>query len=552
MDGPAEVRNHTDEDCNPQCDGIECGGDGCGGTCGECLTGSVCIDGLCAGACEAAALAGGSAGCEFWPVDLDNAFVPGGESGYYDAAGAQFSVIVANMGLESADISVSNVDGPVTSDSKDMPFPVEPLPSGEMRTYNLPRRDADGTVVADVAYRVESSKPVVAFQFNPLENEEVFSNDASLLLPEGALGQEYYVLTREQTFDELRSYATVVAVMSGETTVTVDVFAPTLEGLNNSTGQVIPAYQSGDSFAVSLNQYDVLNLETDAIGADMTGTRIVSTQPVAVFGGSEASNAPNTNHCLLPQGVCEWDMETSCSGNEDCTSKFNTCCADHLEHQLWPVKNWGKHYLAAKTYPRNLENDVYRIIAAKDGTTVTTNPEQLVIPTLNAGEWIDFESKEHFEVVADKPILAGQFLASEHSPEPNVNGVPQPGDAGIGDPAFILLIPQEKLGRKYAYVTPNTYELDYVTIIAKSGSKVWLDCPSTTPEEAAADCGDPVLGTEFEAIADTGFSCARLAVSDGPHAVISSQQAAVYAYGYDEYVSYGYAGGFNTGPQPPF
>ena len=35
-------------------------------------------------------------GCEFWGADLDNAFVPGGSRGYYDAAGAQYSIVVSN------------------------------------------------------------------------------------------------------------------------------------------------------------------------------------------------------------------------------------------------------------------------------------------------------------------------------------------------------------------------------------------------------------------------------------------------------------------------
>ena len=31
-----------------------------------------------------------------WGVDLDNAFVPGGEAGYFDANGAQYAIAVAN------------------------------------------------------------------------------------------------------------------------------------------------------------------------------------------------------------------------------------------------------------------------------------------------------------------------------------------------------------------------------------------------------------------------------------------------------------------------
>ena len=36
-----------DQPCQQVCDGLECGNDGCGGTCGDCLSGQVCQDGLC-------------------------------------------------------------------------------------------------------------------------------------------------------------------------------------------------------------------------------------------------------------------------------------------------------------------------------------------------------------------------------------------------------------------------------------------------------------------------------------------------------------------------
>ena len=37
----------ADVRCVPACDGVECGPDGCGGSCGECTGGSVCVDGDC-------------------------------------------------------------------------------------------------------------------------------------------------------------------------------------------------------------------------------------------------------------------------------------------------------------------------------------------------------------------------------------------------------------------------------------------------------------------------------------------------------------------------
>src|SRR5207244_10445478 len=68
------------------------------------------------------------------------------------------------------------------------------------------------TLFRSHAYRVKSSFPVVAYQFNPLENVNVFSNDASLLKPVEALdpggsteGLMYAVLGWPQTIAITRS-----------------------------------------------------------------------------------------------------------------------------------------------------------------------------------------------------------------------------------------------------------------------------------------------------------------------------------------------------------
>jgi hypothetical protein len=521
--------------------------------CDDASDGLICVQtggsGACVKLCDVNEKLNMYMGCDFWAADLDNAFVSGGRSGYFDAAGSQYSVVVSNPNIKyPANVQIYNNEGEVLYDASDELFPTEPILPGELRIYNLPRRDLDGTVLAPLAYRVQANIPITAYQFNPLENVEVFSNDASLLLPSNVLGKYYYVMTREQTFNELRSFLTVVAVRNGTTKVTIDVTAPTLVGENVWTGQAIDALKSGDTFTADLQQYDVLNLETDLIGSDLTGSMILASKDVAVFGGSEAANAPNTNHCLVDegavQGVCEWDLESSCKTNDDCTSDFNTCCADHLEQQLFPVKSWGLRYLASKTFPRNQELDVYRIIAAENNTQVTTIPPQASIPVLNQGEWIDFESKDNFEIIAKKPIMVGQFLASEQAPDPNVNGVPQPGDAGIGDPAFILLVPVEQFRKDYVFLAPNKYELDYVTIIAPDGAKVWFDCNEIKPQDIEANC-DPIDFDEFELFGMGEYATHKFSISDGVHSIYSDTDVGVYVYGYDQYVSYGYPAGLN-------
>jgi hypothetical protein len=212
--------------------------------------------------------------------------------------------------------------------------------------------------------------------------------------------------------------------------------------------------------------------------------------------------------------------------------------------QLFPVKAWGKRYQASKTFPRNKELDVYRIIAAENNTKVTTIPPQANIPVLEMGEWVDFESMDNFEVVASKPVMVGQFLAAEQAPEPNVNGVPQPGDAGIGDPAFILLVPVEQMRQDYVFLAPNKYELDYVTIVAPDGAKVWYDCKEIDPKKIVEEC-DPLDPDEFELFGTGEFMTTKFQIEDGVHRVYSDKPVGLYVYGYDQYVSYGYPAGLN-------
>ena len=559
LDGAANPEGYCTE-CKPgqkkcQDDDVVliCAEDGTGwieySNCNGSITGMVCVENACVELCEINLKQNVYMGCDFWGVDLDNAFVPGGRTGFYDAAGSQYSIVISNPSAKyPATVTVSGIEGDILFDSDDNPFPTAPLQPGQLRIYNLPRRDADGTVIAPLAYRVRSSIPITAYQFNPLQNVDVFSNDASLLLPENVAGKYYFIMTREQTFHELRSFLTVVAVREGITQVSVDVTAPTLVGTNEKTGDPIEHLEPGDTATFQLEQFDVLNIETDDIGADLSGSIVLANRDVIVFGGSEASNAPNTNHCLIEEGeedgFCEWDGETKCDGNEDCTSSFNTCCADHLEQQLFPVKSWGTHYVASKTFPRNGERDVYRIMAAEDNTLVTTLPIQVNIPVLNRGEWVDFESDANFEIQGTKPILVGQFLASEQAPDPNVGGVPGPMDAGIGDPAFILLVPVEQFRQDYIFLAPDKYELDYATVVAPKDAKIWVDCPELDPEKIPTTC--PALGEDAWSWYMSGeFKTAKFAISDGTHRIYADKPVSVYVYGYDQYVSYGYPAGLD-------
>ena len=497
-------------------------------------TGQVCTVGACVRLCELAEKWSSYIGCDYWAVDLDNAYI---EHEGSDAMGGPYAIVISNphasfpaaitiTRYDEASGEVQDVPGePFSPDIGESdparPFPSEPIAAGDLRVYYLPRRDVNGTSQGPLAYHVRASIPITACQFNPLENIGVKSNDGSLLLPANVLGRYYLVMSREQTYDYLRSFLTVIAVTPGETEVSVDVTAPTLAG-------VVPHLEPGDTVTRTLRQYDVLNIETDAAAADLTGSVVYADKPVAVYGGGECVNVPNTEHCGA-DGSCEWAPTVACERHEDCFEYITGFC-DHVESQLWPVEAWGKEYLCAKSFDRALEKDAWRVLASEDGTRVETLPPQAELPILNRGEWAEFLSDEHFLLVADKPVMVGQFLSGQDAPTPGK--VSEEGDANIGDPAFIVIAPSEQFRDDYVFLAPPKYELDYVSIVAPLDTAVRFD-------------GAPVAHEAWQPLGDTDWRVARFRIEDGTHHVDADDPVGVYVYGYDHHVSYGYPAGLD-------
>ncbi|MEE8409924.1 MAG: IgGFc-binding protein, partial [Myxococcota bacterium] len=217
---------------------------------------------------------------------------------------------------------------------------------------------------------------------------------------------------------------------------------------------------------------------------------------------------------------------------------FITCCADHLEQQLYPLTAWGTEYVAVRSMPRGAEKDAWRILAAENDTQVTVTPALIQIPTLNAAEWYEFETNEDFLIQSNRPILVGQFLAAEHAPAPGS----QPGDADTGDPAFMLAVPVRQYRDSYVFLAPDQYEQDFVSISLTAGTVARLDGEEVDdiypllPDSKLFQIND-IAGTVWQAV--------RLRIADGYHVLTCESPCAVMVHGYDRFVSYGYPGGLN-------
>jgi hypothetical protein len=530
-------------DCSPgsrRCNGtvIEtCGDDGAWTAAADCAPqGLACSLGACAPACSRDPKARTNAGCEYWAADLDN---------LGDAISAQYAVIVSNLGTIPATVTVTKRDGASSEPVEVMQRPVAP---GSLEILALPARNMTNPGVHWAGYRVVSTAPVVAYQFNPLENVGVYSNDASLLLPVDTFAAEYIIMSRKQVQGADRPFrgAFNVVAAGSATDVTITPTART------QAGGGVPALNAGQSHTVTLEPYQVLNVKTDLDGADLTGTIVTANRPIGVFGGHEG--APSSTRC----------------------------CVDHLEHQLYPVSTWGTSYIAARSELRGVAPDYWRVVAAEDGTRVTFTPAVQQPVTLNRGKFIDFPATADFVITADKPVMVGQVLASSGEilrvepgtdctndsdcdpgylceifgggclppacslagstagcPSGHVCACPQ-GNCScqpLGDPSLILVPPTQQYRDSYVFLSPNQYAFDYINIVAPFDAAVTLD-------------GLPVPANRFSPIG-AEWKVARIPVADGVHKVTANKPVGVIAYGFDDDVSYGYAAGLNLVDRAP-
>lgn len=542
--------------------------------------GEICDQGRCGNGCELAERYASNVGCEYYVVDLDNAVVRSGS-----AAAQQFSVVVSNPSPLEAHVSVERCLAQPCEDEENrerITFGGEDelvINPDDLETLALEAREVDGSLpgtfntgthshVGPLAYRISSTAPIIVYQFNPYDNRvQVFSNDASLLIPTTALGTQYTVLSWPQTIAytpsnpdtnmdiDLRAFLTIVGTQPN-TDVRVRLTADVVP--SGDDGVPIPRRHAGETMELTLGQFDVLNLETgyyngrDSFNDDFTGTTVEASAPVAVFTGSEASDVPFFK-----------------------TLSVRYCCGDHLEQQLVPDHTLGFSFVAphtpprtqavaaagASVTPRQTEPEWFRVLAVHDDTFITTTVPGHEELTLDAGEVVTIESDVSFILRSSAAVALGQFVGSQWTTGMTASDLPG------GDPAFILIPPIEQWRRSYVFLTPDKYAFDYVMVMVarNQASLVTFDDEpmATRPgcERQRADGlpeNDPTQPDYY--VITCALSQPEIIEGlprplniidgiqeDGVHEVRVEgegvQGIGLVVYGFDSYVSYGYPGG---------
>ncbi len=555
-----------------------------------CTNGDTCEEGFCLNRCEIADRTNSYIGCEYWAIELENHLLDdANDTGQPMPADQRppFAIVLANTSTSyDAQVSVYTGDGQFAQAvgsrtvASDVPLPGTDyvtvhselvdghgnrmqgpitgnidhlnLPKGSLMTLVLPHRSVEfgKSTLDQLAYRVTSTQPVVAYQFNPLCCNYNFTNDASLLLPTSALTGNYMFMDYavwngggRQRLDKPYSDTMTVLATKPDTQVSIKLSPP--KGTDDSgnprpySDLIYPFDESRVSgpdaqgrITVTMQPFEMLNVAGAGVAPveDLTGSIIEANKPIAVFGGHTCAYVP-----------------------------FDSPACDHLESQLFPLETWGRRFIAAPLKLRQQdptgtrEGTYWKFVAREDHTQVDTGlnlePPNVLPPAdegvpfcssfaddpttgvfvLDSGQTCEFGTRTLFVAEASQPIMLGAFLSGQNSVSKNADW-----GSHAGDPAFYLVPPEEQYRTSYSFLTPATYFQSYVTVTAQPGVPITLD-------GQAVDMST----LDYEENQARGVARAHIPVDPGPHKIEAQVPFGIVVYGYDDYVSYAYTGGLN-------
>lgn len=248
-------------------------------------------------------------------------------------------------------------------------------------------------------------------------NARKTSRDVHVVFPTSTLGTEHIAATFTPGDKAL------IGVIAWTNNTLVQIRFK-LEPLQNVT-YTGKTYWNGEVLRVFLNKLETFQVQHRD---DLTGTVVISSQPVTVISGNTCASVPSS--------------DKSCS---------------HLAQQIPSLSKWGKSFITTPVAGRD-KGDIFRMVAAYDTTLISIEGKRNF--TLNAGEVHQFElgSKEHRKIVCSKPSMLVQF---------NKGSLDQ-----IHSEAFALVVPPiEQYTFDYYLVIPVAVEKNspsysmYITVL---------------------------------------------------------------------------------------
>ncbi len=356
-------------------------------------------------------------------------------------------------------------------------------------------------------------------------NQGVLTSEAFLVLPTDALAEDYVVASYTSDIDgglsvglplEGTSTPSQFCIVATEDNTTV-TFRPTAATMKS---------EAGEAQTITLNQGQVylvqIHPDIDRF-ADLTGTQVRASKPVAVFGGHQRAVLPIEDQSFL--------------GSRDC-----------LIEQMNPIRTWGK---TAFIFPLALSSNElpgsdsrFRVIAAFDSTEVFV--DGMPVANLNAGSFYEGLLVQAAEVRTTKPSMVAMLKKS--------GGAPGVGGARLGDPFMMLVPPAEQFMDSYRFVSIQAHEYSLsISGTVVQGERIYVEqflnvvIPTASVSSLQLD-GAPFPAVSAFPIGGTDYSYLQVNMTDGIHHITADTTFGIYVYGYGEANSYGYIGGMAFRP----
>jgi|APCry1669189204_1035204.scaffolds.fasta_scaffold00279_2 uncharacterized protein (TIGR02145 family) len=327
------------------------------------------------------------------------------------------------------------------------------------------------TGIEDKGIRITSVDPITVYGLD----HKTASSDAFLALPVNALGLDYTVLTYKTTLPPSATGFSVVATQDG-------------------TVLTVYNHQTNSTSNVNLNTGQTFYVRSAALNDDVTGSRIQSNFPVAVFGSVECVNIP--------------------LGCQSC---------DHIMEEMFPYYSWGKNFVTVPLAGRDASGDVFRVLSAQDGTTVTVNGT--LAATINTGEYYEAILTGYNSISTNNASLLAQYAKGQLC-------------SGLtGDPLMVIIPPEEQFLTNYTVVNVAGFTSQWVNIAAPfmATGLIYQD-------------GVLIPASAFVQIGTTNFYGAQRSVTQGSHTFSCTVPFGVFVYGWNNADSYGYPGGCSLSP----
>ena len=237
------------------------------------------------------------------------------------------------------------------------------------------------------------------------------SCDGFVGIPIDQLGTEYYTLCHWPP-----NYNTEIGIVATQDNTNVQMTIPLSQGLIITYNGV--SYTDGQIINIAMNAYQSIIFKNSN---DLSGCRIVSDKPVAVFSGNDMTSVGNAD------------------GSDP---NFDINQQSFLVEQIPPVNTWGYTFFV---YPSVNRQIFVRILASQPSTSVFVN-NVLVTRILRAGKFYSYNVLDINRLTlftTDKPALMIEYTESLSSLLVNVEKFP----------TMLIMPPMEQFRSQYWFAT---------------------------------------------------------------------------------------------------